>query len=68
MKKAISAVLLVAGMLLLYFSYNEYQSLQPEINELFTGSTADKNMWMLISGAAASIAGLAGLLRQKESL
>lgn len=68
MKKTVSIILLVAGLLLLYFGYNEYQSFQSEISELFTGSPTDKSMWMLIGGAAATIAGLAGLLRQHDSI
>lgn len=68
MKKAVSTILLVTGLLLLYFGYNEYQSFQSEISELFTGSPTDKSMWMLIGGAAATIAGLSGLLRQKDSI
>lgn len=68
MKKAVSTMLLVIGLLLLYFGYNEYQSFQSEISELFTGSPTDKSMWMLIGGAAATIGGLAGLLRQNDSI
>lgn len=67
MKKAISAGLLIAGLFLLYFGYNESQSLQSEVNQFFTGSPSDRAMWMMIGGAAASITGLAGLLRQKDT-
>lgn len=66
MKKAISLGLLVAGILLLYFGYNEYNSLQSEVNQFFGGSGSDKAIWMLVGGAAATIAGVAGLLRSRS--
>lgn len=61
MKKMISAALLIAGVLLLYFGYQEYQSVSSELQEVFTGSPDSSAMWMLIGGAAAVAAGLAGL-------
>jgi len=64
MKKAISAGVFIAGLLLLYFGYREYQSFSSEIEEFFTGSPSNRALWMLIGGAAASIAGLVGLLRE----
>lgn len=63
MKKAISLGLLVTGILLLYFGYNEYNSLQSEVDQFFGGSGSDKVIWMLVGGAAATIAGVVGLLR-----
>lgn len=63
MKKAISAALLVGGLLLLYFGYQEYQSFASEVDEFFTGSPSDNSMYLLIGGAVASVAGLVGLLK-----
>ena len=60
----ISAGLLVGGLILLYFGYQEYQSLSSEVEEFFTGSPDSKAMWMMIGGAVASVAGLVGLLRK----
>lgn len=65
MKKAISAGVFVAGLILLYYGYQEYQSFSSELNELFTGSPSDRAIWMIIGGAAAAIAGLVGLLRKE---
>lgn len=66
MKKAISLGLLVAGILLFYFGYNEYNSLQSEVDQFFGGSGSDKAIWMLVGGAAATIAGVAGLFRSRS--
>ncbi len=68
MKKAIPAALLIMGLLLLYFGYNEYQSFESEVSEFFTGSPSDRAKWMLIIGAGAAIAGVSGLLRQRETI
>lgn len=64
MKKAIYAGLFIAGLLLLYFGYQEYQSIGSEVEEFFTGSPSSGAMWMLIGGAVASVVGLIGLLRK----
>ena len=65
MRKIISAALLVGGILLLYFGYQEYQSLQSEVDQLFGGSGSDKAIWMMVGGGAATVGGLMGLLRDK---
>ncbi|MEX0646412.1 MAG: DUF3185 family protein [Balneolaceae bacterium] len=65
MQKAISAALLIGGLILLYFGYQESQSVAGEVEEFVTGSPDDNTMWMIIGGAAAAIAGLVGLFRDK---
>ena len=55
MKKAISAGLFIAGLLLLYFGYQEYQSIGSEVEEFFTGSPSNRALWMLIGGAAGCL-------------
>lgn len=62
----ISAGLLIAGILLLFFGFQEYQSVGSEVEEFFTGSPSNKALWMLIGGAAATVAGLFGLLKKKN--
>ena len=64
MKKMISAGLLVGGLILIYFGYQEYQSISSEINEFLTGSPDSQALWMLIGGAVAATAGLVGLLKK----
>lgn len=65
MKKVIYVALLVGGILLLYFGYDEYQSLGSEIDQAFGGSGSSQAIWMLVGGAAATIGGLVGLSRGK---
>jgi hypothetical protein len=64
MKKMISAGLLIGGLILIYFGYEEYQSISSEVNEFFTGSPNNQALWMLIGGAVAATAGLVGLLKK----
>ena len=61
----ISAALLVGGLILLFFGYQEMQSLGSEVEEFVTGSPNDRAIWMLAGGGALSIAGLVGLIRGK---
>ncbi len=65
MKKAISAALLIGGLLLIFFGYQESQSLTSEVDEMITGSPTDNSMWMMIGGAVVAVFGLVGLLRGK---
>lgn len=66
MKKMISAALLIAGLLLLYFGYQEYQSVSSEVEEFLTGSPDSSALWMLVGGGAATAAGLVGLFYKKK--
>lgn len=65
MKKAISAGLLIGGLILLYYGYQESQALASEVDEFITGSPSDNSMWMMIGGAVAAVVGLVGLVRGK---
>ena len=63
MNTALSVALLVGGIVLLIFGYNEYQSAGSEITKFFTGNPSDRSMWMLGGGAVLAVAGLVGLMR-----
>lgn len=65
MKKGYSIGLLIGGLILLYFGYDEYQSFGSEVDRFMGGSGSDQGIWMMAGGAAAAIAGLVGLLRGK---
>ena len=51
-------VLLVVGLVLLYFGWQASQSVGDQITETFTGRFTDSTMWFLILGAAAAVGGL----------
>lgn len=55
--KVIGIVLLVTGLLLLYFGWQSSQSAGDQIVETFTGRFTDSTMWFLIIGAAAAVGG-----------
>ncbi len=57
-KKAIGAAILVVGIILLYFGYQEYTSFASDVSEAFSGSPTDNSIWYLTGGAAALIMGV----------
>jgi hypothetical protein len=58
MNTAIGIGLIVAGVLLAFFGYNESQSLTSDVSRVFTGSPSDRSMWMLIGGVVAAVVGI----------
>jgi len=56
--KLIGIVLLVVGLILLYFGWQSSQSVGDQVVETFTGRFTDSTMWFLIAGAAAAVAGI----------
>lgn len=57
MSKLIGVVLLVVGIILLYFGWQASQSMGGQLSETLTGRYTDETMWYLIGGAAAVVAG-----------
>ncbi len=50
-------VLLVVGVVLIFFGYQSSQAVGDQIAETFTGRFTDSTMWYLLGGAAAVTAG-----------
>lgn len=57
-QKLIGVVLVVAGLIMLYFGWQSSQSLGDQVVETFTGRFTEGTMWFLIVGAVATVAGL----------
>ena len=64
MQKILGLALIVAGVILLYFGYTEYNSNLSKVTEAITGNPTDNTVWYLVAGAAASIVGLGLALRK----
>jgi hypothetical protein len=58
MNKALGIALLVAGLLLLVFGFNESQSAASEVSRVFTNSPTDRSIWFLAGGGVATAVGL----------
>jgi hypothetical protein len=58
----LALVLLVVGVILLFFAYQSSQSLGDQVTEAVTGRFTNSTTWFLILGAAASVAGIGLLL------
>ncbi|PTB85499.1 hypothetical protein C9927_01010 [Pseudidiomarina aestuarii] len=65
MNKLVGIVLLVVGIILLYFGYQAYDSAASEVSQAVTGETTDEAMWYLIGGAVAVVIGLYGIIKGK---
>ena len=63
-KKLIGLVILIVGIVLLYFGFNQANSAVGEIGEAITGKYSDETMAYLIAGIIASIVGLLTVLRK----
>lgn len=64
--KAISVALLVAGIILLAYGINESNSFSSSVKQSVTGSPTDHSVALIVSGAAAAVLGLFGLLRKGD--
>jgi hypothetical protein len=56
--KMLGIVLLVVGVILLYFGWQASESLGDQVTEAVTGRFTDNTMFYIIAGAAAVAAGL----------
>ena len=58
-QRILGLVLLVGGLVLLYFGLRATDSFKETVSHDFRGRYTDKTTWYIVGGAAASIAGLA---------
>lgn len=56
--KLLGIVLLVAGVIMLYFGWQSSESIGDQLAESFTGRFTDETMFFIIGGAIALAAGL----------
>lgn len=62
MRQLVGVVLLVVGVILLFFGWQATGSMGEQMHETFMGRYTDQTMWYLIGGAASGVAGLFLLL------
>lgn len=62
--KIIGLVILVIGLVLLFFGWQSTQSLGDQVAETFTGRFTDETMWYLIAGVASVVGGGVLLLKR----
>lgn len=62
--RVLGIVLLVIGVILLFFGYNASQSLGDQLTETVTGKFTDETMWYIIAGAASVVVGAVLTLRK----
>ncbi len=64
--RLIGIVLLVLGLLLLFFGFQSSEGLDDQVSEALTGEFTDSTMWFYILGTISSVAGAALLLFGKK--
>lgn len=62
MNKVISLAILAGGISLVIYGVAAANSFSSDVSRVFTGSPADKAIWILVGGTVASIIGMAGLM------
>lgn len=65
--KILALVLIVVGVILLFFAYQSSQSLGDQITEAFTGRFTDSTIWYLIFGTASVVGGCLLLVNKSGS-
>ena len=63
--KLIGIVLVLVGAGLLYWGYNDSQSVASQVSETFAGSMPDKVLYKYIGGAVVFLAGLYLILKKR---
>lgn len=61
MKSMLGAALLAVGVILLVLGFGAAGSVGSEISEAVRGTPSDRATWLIVGGAAATLAGLVGL-------
>ncbi len=65
--RIVALVLLVVGLILLFFAYQSSQSLGDQVTEAVTGRFTDSTTWFLILGAGSAAGGVGLLLFGKSA-
>ena len=63
-KKLIGVLILIVGLVLLYFGFNQANSAMGEIGEALTGKYSDETMTYLIAGLIVTVVGLLTVLKK----
>jgi hypothetical protein len=58
LSRIIGIVLLVVGLVLLFFGFQATDTLGEDLHETFTGRYTDTTMWYLVGGGGLAILGL----------
>lgn len=63
MNKAVSAALLIGGIILIAYGISASDSVGSGVSRMVSGTPTDKTIWLLVGGGAAAVIGLLGVLR-----
>ena len=60
----IAVILLIVGVVLLYYGFQSSQGLDDQISETFTGRLTESTTFLFIAGIVSSVLGIGLLLRK----
>jgi hypothetical protein len=63
--KSLPVLIMITGLVLLWFGNQEYQLFQAEVESYVSARPDNRTLWLIILGTAASIAGALGLIRDR---
>lgn len=66
-KGILATVLIIVGVVLLFFAYQSSQSLGDQVTEVATGHFTESTTWFLILGAASAVAGVGMMIFGKST-
>lgn len=66
MQKTIGILMLVGGMILIFWGYNQAQSIKGQVNRLFTSSEKNRTTWAYVGGAVLCTAGVFTIFGAKK--
>lgn len=67
MSKTMGIALLVAGVVLLVFGFQESRSTASEVSRIFNNSPSDRAIWFLVGGGVCAAVGLYLTLAKRKS-
>ena len=67
MNRALGITLVVVGVILLIFGFNESRSTASEISRFFNNSPTDRAIWFLVGGGVSTAVGLYLTVAKRQS-
>jgi capsule polysaccharide export protein KpsE/RkpR len=67
MRNGINIVLVIVGLVLLFYGLQASESFASSVSEFFSGTPTDHSMWLMIGGIACAALGLFGLIREPRA-
>jgi hypothetical protein len=68
MNKAVSAALLIGGIILIAYGISASNSVGSGVSRMVNGAPTDKTIWLFVGGGVLAVVGLLGVLRGSKTV